>query len=88
MVVAQVWRDPSGHQALLARALRSIEVRSVDEDLARRAGVLLGRTSTNDAIDATLVLLAADGDDILTSDPEDIARLVAATSRRVRVIAT
>ncbi len=87
IVVAQVWRDPSGRQALLARLLRAVDVRPVDQRLGRAAGVLLARARTDDPIDATVVLVAADGDRILTSDPIDIARLAAAAARRVAVIA-
>lgn len=86
MVLAQVWRDPSGRQARLAAALRSIYIHPVGEQLARDAGVLLGRTGTSDAIDATVALLADDGDEILTSDPDDMSRLVAVTRRSVAVI--
>ena len=42
-VVAQVWRDPSGRQADLARFLRCVDVKSVDRRLGREAGVRLGR---------------------------------------------
>jgi hypothetical protein len=42
---------------------------------------------TADAIDATVVLLSAPGDRILTSDPGDLARLAAAAENRAIVIA-
>lgn len=87
IAIAQVWRDPMGRQANLARLLRSVDVRSVDQPLAREAGILLGRTGMSDTVDATVVLVAEDGDIILTSDPRDIARLAAAAERRVLVIA-
>jgi len=87
IVVAQVWRDPSGRQAELARLLRGVDVRPIDEQLGREAGVLLGRTKTSDPIDATVVLLAADGDRILTSDIRDLKRLAAAAHKRVAFIA-
>lgn len=76
-VVAQVWRG-SGRQALLARLLPGVEVIGVGDDLGRRAGTLLARSGTRDAIDAAVVCLAADGDDILTSDPGDLQALVTA----------
>ncbi|MFN8638499.1 MAG: twitching motility protein PilT [Dehalococcoidia bacterium] len=87
IVLAQVWRDPRGRQARLARAIAGIDVVPVDEALGRRAGVLLGRAGTSDAIDATVVSLAEHGDIILTSGPADIARLVEAAGRRMRVVA-
>ncbi len=76
-VVAQVWRG-SGRQALLARLLPGVEVIGVGDDLGRRAGTLLARSGTRDAIDAAVVCLAADGDDILTIDPGDLQALVTA----------
>jgi len=39
------------------------------------AGALLGRARRSDVIDAAVVLLAADGDSILTSDAEDLELL-------------
>jgi hypothetical protein len=86
IVVAQVWRDPQGRQARLARLLRSVDVRSVDDEVGRAAGVLIGQAGTQDPIDATLMLLAHPGDRILTSDTQDIQRLVNAAGRSVPVI--
>lgn len=84
-VVAQVWRG-GGRQALLARALAGVDVGSLDEDLGRRAGVLLGRAGTRDAVDAAVVALAVDDDRIVTSDPRDIQTLVTAAGVHVDVI--
>jgi predicted nucleic acid-binding protein len=86
IVVAQVWRDPAGRQAQLARLLRAIEVQPVDQPLAREAGVLLGRAGTSDPVDAIVVLTAEDGDRILTSDPADIRRLSVVAGRRVAIV--
>jgi predicted nucleic acid-binding protein len=86
IVVAQVWRDPQGRQARLARLLRSVDIRPVDDEVGRAAGVLIGQAGTQDPIDATLMLLAHPGDRILTSDPQDIQRLVNAAGRSVPVI--
>lgn len=87
-VLAQVWRGGSHRQALLARALRSIEVVPLGGDLGRAAGVLLGRSATSDAIDAAVVALARDGDRIQTSDPTDIQLLVLTAGLDVEVIPT
>lgn len=43
IVVAQVWRDPAGRQANLARLLEAVDVEAVDDHLGRQAGVLLGQ---------------------------------------------
>jgi hypothetical protein len=86
MVVAQVWRDPTGRQAELARLLRAVDVRSIDEQLGREAGILIGQTKTSDPIDATVVLIARDGDRIFTSDNRDLKRLATAARKRVAVV--
>jgi len=84
-VLGQVWRsDP--RQARLARALRGIDVRPVDQRLGRSAGALLGKAGLSDVIDAAVVLLSTDGDDIITSDPGDLSRLAAASGRHVELI--
>jgi predicted nuclease of predicted toxin-antitoxin system len=87
MVVAQVWRDPRGRQANLARVLRAVDVRAVSQSDGRNAGALLREAGTNDAIDATVVLLARPGDRILTSDPADLTRLAVAAGNRPLIIA-
>lgn len=74
-VVGQVWRGGGPRQTLLAMALDGIEVYPLDDELGRRAGVLLKRTGASDVIDAALVLLAEDGDEIVTSDPDDLTVL-------------
>lgn len=85
-VVAQVWRDPSGRQAVLARLLRSVDVRPVDRALGQDAGILCARAGQGDAIDATVVAVAIGGDRIATSDPADIRALVAACGRAILVV--
>jgi hypothetical protein len=87
MVVAQVWRDRHGRQANLARLLGAVDVRAVSQRDGRDAGVLQAMAGTADAIDATVVLLAAPGDRILTSDPGDISLLATAAENRAVVVA-
>ena len=54
---------------------------------AHEAGRLLGRTKTRDVVDAVVVTTALrQGAAILTSDPEDIERLVRASGREAAVI--
>jgi hypothetical protein len=86
-VVAQVWRGGHGRQAPLARLLAGVDIVPVDDSLGRRAGILLGRSGQSDAIDAAVVCLAADGDDILTSDPGDLIALAEAADIHVELIA-
>ena len=85
-VVGQAWRD-GARQVRLARALAMIDVRPVGLDDAKSAGVLLGRADSADVVDALAVLVALPGDQVLTSDPEDLARLAAANDVDVRVVA-
>lgn len=85
-VVAQVWRGGRGRQAELARLLAGVHVAAVDDQVGRRAGMLLARSGQSDAIDATVVCLAADGDDILTSDPGDLRALAEAAEIHVELI--
>ena len=87
MVVAQVWRDRHGRQVNLARLLRAVDVRAVSQRDGREAGELQAAAGTADPVDATVVLLAAPGDRIVTSDAGDIARLAAAADNRAIVIA-
>src|SRR5450432_2989284 len=76
-VVGQVWRN-GRVQVTLARFLRSEEVEIVplDEQFARSCGELCGAASASDVIDASVVILARERQDlIVTSDPGDLRRL-------------
>lgn len=85
-VVAQVWRGGRGRQVPVARLLAGTDVAAIDDSLGRRAGLLLTRSGQRDAIDATVVCLAADGDDILTSDPGDLRILAEAADIHIDLI--
>jgi hypothetical protein len=85
-IVGQVWRGRGARQASLARALAGVSVRALDDSLGRKAGELLARTHATDVIDSALVLLAEDGDRIVTSDPEDLRTLAAASGRHVEIV--
>jgi hypothetical protein len=84
-VVGQVCRG-GPRQARLAQALAGVDVRALDEPLGRAAGELLGATGLSDVIDAAVVLVADDGDDIVTSDRDDFELLVSASGRHVELI--
>jgi hypothetical protein len=84
-VVGQVWRG-GPRQARLAQALAGIEVRPLDEQLGRAAGELLAKARTADVIDAAVVLLAADGDEIVTGDSEHLEHLVDVSRRHVELV--
>jgi hypothetical protein len=85
-VVAQVWRGGSGKQVPIARLLASVEVVPVDDHLGRRAGLLLARSGTPDVVDALVICLAQDGDDILTSDPADLLDLARSSGTHLELI--
>jgi hypothetical protein len=86
VVIGQVWRDPRGRQARMARLLQAVDVRTVTEHDGRAAGELLGASGTSDVVDATVALLARSGDQIITSDPGDIRALVSAAGTAVAVV--
>lgn len=86
-VIGQVWRgDVGGRQPRLARLLPAVRVFPLDEALGRRAGALLARARRSDVVAAALVLLAVDGDFILTSAPDDLAPLAFAAGLQVEII--
>src|SRR5262245_37780781 len=85
-VVAQVWRGGAGRQVPVARLLAGTDVIALDDGLGRMAGMLLARSGQADAIDAAVVCLARDGDDILTSDPGDLVALARTAGIHVELI--
>ena len=85
-IVGQVWRGGSGRQARLARLLPGVEIAALDSQLGRSAGMLLKTSKSSDVIDAALVALAGDGDDILTSDVKDIHLLAVAAGVQVELV--
>jgi len=86
-VVAEVWRGGRGNQVLLARLLAAVEVVPVSEEVGRAAGVLLRGANGGSAIDATVVTIANEGDQIVTSDEDDLQALVDSSGRSVTIIA-
>jgi len=85
-IVGQAWRGGGPRQALLVKALAGIDVCALDESLGRAAGELLARAHASDVIDAALVLLAYDGDDVVTSDLDDLEPLAARLGRHVELV--
>ena len=82
-VLAQVWRD-GRRQAVISSFLRRCVIDAPSERAAKRAGELLGRTGTSDALDALVVATAIErgATMILTTDPNDLKALVDATGLR------
>lgn len=85
-IVGQVWRGGAGRQVSLGLLLAGVEVAALDEALGRSAGVLLRASKTSDVVDAALVFLARDGDQILTSDARDILPLARAAGADVEIV--
>jgi hypothetical protein len=83
--VAQAWRD-GARQVHLVRLLRGVDERSIDQSAARRVGLLLGAAATADVIDAAVVDVAMNGDEVLTSDPQDVAVLANAAGKSLTII--
>jgi len=84
-VVGQIWRA-GARQVSVARLLQAIEVVALDLERGRRAGLLLGRIRKADVVDSALVLLAGDGDWIVTSDPDDLAPLADGAGLHVEIV--
>ncbi len=83
-VIAQVSRSP--RQAQLRRFLTGCVVVPLGETEAHEAGRLLGITQTSDVVEAVVVTIALrQKAAILTSDRDDIERLVRAAGREVAV---
>jgi len=84
-VLAQASR--SSRQAQMRRLLAGCDVVAFGRSGAHAAGALLGKTRTEDVVDASVVALAVQrGADIVTGDPEDIERLVSASRAKVAVL--
>lgn len=86
-IVGQVWRSGGPRQAQLAQVLRAVEVVPLGDALGRSAGRLLARAGGADVLDAALVAIANSGDQVLTSDPEDVLRLIEAAQIEATVTA-
>ena len=85
-VIGQVWRGGRGRQAGLAKALRGVEIVAIDDALGRRVGILLGHSGGADVIDAGVVLIADDGDEVFTGDRADLNELAVAAGRQIDLV--
>lgn len=89
-VIAQAWRD-GARQALLARALVHCDEVPLEGALARATGLLCGRASTADTVDASVALVAAARSRtgptaLVTSDPTDLRHLLQTLGASVRLV--
>ena len=83
--VAQAWRD-GARQALLARLLAGTSEQPLDPDHSRSIGELCAAVEQNDVVDAHVAFLAQDHDTVVTSDEDDLERLLRAAGRSARII--
>lgn len=84
-VITQVWRGASN--ARIAHVIKRCRVHVIAEPLARKAGMLCGKSGHGDAVDALVVAIADElGDTVLTSDPNDLRLLAQHALTRVNVI--
>lgn len=83
--VAQVWRD-GARQANLARVLSGVDVAALDFAAAKRIGPLLGATDSSDVVDGHVAQLVNAGDHLVTSDPDDMCRLLGSRVRDVTML--
>ena len=84
-VVGQAWRSGS-RQARLARSMSMIDVRTVSLRDGQDAGELLGEARSSDIVDALLATIVLPGDQVLTSDPEDLPRILGARGVETRIV--
>lgn len=84
-VVAQVWRH-GARQARLARLLEGVEEQLLDGPSARRVGELLAASATVDVVDGSLIDLARSGDEVLTTDSDDLTALAVSARKQLVVV--
>ncbi len=83
--VAQVWRH-GARQAQLARTLPGVAAPQLDLQTGKRLGLLLSATGSCDVVDAHVASLAQAADRVLTSDPDDLRRLLDALAVDAAVV--
>jgi len=87
-VIAQVHRGGRDHAGLDRIFKMAKRLTPTSEEVARRAGELLGRTGKRDAVDAIVAAEALDSAPsmIITSDPDDLTRLTDGDPEGARVV--
>ena len=86
VVLAQVWRDDERQHAL-RRLCAQCEHLPFSTDAAKRVGGLLKASDTTDVVDAAVVVAAIEhGAAVMTTDPDDLRRLIDAAGVDVPLI--
>jgi predicted nucleic acid-binding protein len=84
-VLAQCWRGRAGSRMSLVANACTVEPLSVKT--ARAVGELCGKASTNDIVDAHVVVIADERHaTIVTSDPDDISHLSDLVNCNLRIL--
>lgn len=83
--VARVWRH-GARQAQLARVLAGVAAPPLNIETGKRLGALLSVAGSRDVVDAHVAALARAGDQVLTSDPDDLRHLLDALSVDAAVV--
>lgn len=83
--VGQSWCD-GARQVRLARLLAGVDERALDPSASKAVGELWARTRLDDVVDAHIALLTHDGDVVLTSDRDDLKRLLRVHGVRADVV--
>jgi predicted nucleic acid-binding protein len=85
IALAEVWHGDA-KDARIARLIKACRVETIDEQLARSAGSLRGKTPGAGAIDACIAVgVLRRGDAIATSDPGDMRSLLGPDSTIIAV---
>ncbi len=84
-VLAEAWHGGS-RQARLVQLLAMCEIEDLNEERARRTGVLATVARHDDVVDVSVVEGAARrGDGIVTTDPTDIGAIAHAAKASIRI---
>lgn len=76
-------------QRRLEMALAGMDIRALDEAIARRASRFIPESDDGSKfLDASLVLLATDDDEIVTSDPKRLTQVATASGLHLELVQT
>ncbi len=84
----QAW-TLGGEQHRLELALAGIEIKALDATVAQQASRFVkAADDSSKLLDAALVLLAVDDDEIITSDPKRLTEIARASGRHLELVQT
>lgn len=83
VVLAQAWRG--GPQPMLSRLLNACAIEDFTERAARATGTALAADGSSDVVDGVVVSALSRGDEVVTADAGDLARIAGAVGRRIDV---